>query len=115
VLATSIVGVLLSLVQKHRRLISVQQAEVQAEWLAESGIDRAVFRLRSDRAYQGEKWVIGATELAGESPAEVVIDIQKQTDRGNGYIVQVKAVYRSDSGPMVRRTRQTTIELPQES
>jgi len=114
VLATSIVSVLLSLVQKHRRQIALEQAHMQGEWLAESGIDRAVFRLRGDRAYLGETWVIGASELAGEMSAEIVIDIQKPTDRPDAFAVLVKAVYGSGPGQSVTRTRETTVEFPQE-
>lgn len=114
VLATSIVGVLLSLVQKQRRQIAFEQAQVQAEWLAESGIDRAVFRLRGDHAYEGETWMPGSSDLAGEESAEVMIEIQKSTDRPSAYAILVKAVYGSGPGQSVTRTRQTTVEFSQE-
>jgi hypothetical protein len=115
VLATSLVGVLLSLVQKHRRQIAFQQAELQAEWLVESAIDRSAFRLQRDHDYQGETWAIEASELAGGPAAEIVVDIKHPTDRPDARTVEVKAVYGSGPGQTVSRARQATVILSQEN
>jgi len=115
VLATSMVGVLLSLVRTHHRQIASQQAELQAGWLAESALARAAFRLRRDRTYPGETWTVDASELGGEASAEVVIEVQQSVDQPDARTVLVKAAYGSGPGQTVRRARQSTIVISQES
>ncbi len=44
----------------QRNQVRSQEQRLQAEWLAESGLDRALGRLAADRSYLGEKWPIRA-------------------------------------------------------
>ena len=48
----------------HRDLVRGQGwPRLQAEWLAESGVQRALARLALDRDYPGERWVLTAADL----------------------------------------------------
>ena len=51
-----ICGGLLRLVGSQRVLIRSEERTLQAEWLAESGVERAVARLAGDTSYRGETW-----------------------------------------------------------
>lgn len=115
VLATSMVGVLLSLVRTHHRQVASQQAELQAEWLSESALARAAFRLRRDQTYSGETWTIDAAELGGQTSAEVVIEVQKLVNQPDARTVLVKAAYGSGPGQTVRRARESTVVISQEN
>src|SRR5580704_14652573 len=48
------------------RIAKSRQAEhrLQADWLAESGLDRAAARLAANRGYRGEDWTIAPAELS---------------------------------------------------
>ena len=57
---------LLRLVQSRRALIRNEERKLQADWLVESGLDRAAARLGDDPSYRGETWTIPADELGGQ-------------------------------------------------
>lgn len=58
-----------------------EEWQIQAEWLAESALDRAVATLESDPDYRGEVW----QATAGADPAaigQVVIEITESDEEG---------------------------------
>ncbi len=85
-----------------------RQWAVQARWLAEAGLERAVARLRSDPAYSGERWTVAEEELSGRAGAAVRIVVAAEGRRR-----RIKAV--ADFPDVPRRrcrcTRETVIEL----
>jgi hypothetical protein len=115
VVITLVSGVLLKLGLAHRDQVRSQEQRLQAEWLAESGIDRALARLASDPGYAGETWKLtrrdlGLPELPGteEGPAAVVtIKVEPAGSPGNSaaQLVKVQADYPPD---LPRRTRHST-------
>ena len=73
--ATAISVVVVRQTAMERRAVQMNQRSLQALWLAEGGIERAVARLAADPKYAGETWIIPANELAagdagkrGQSP-----------------------------------------------
>jgi hypothetical protein len=105
---------LLKLALLHDGQLASVQMRLQAGWLADSALDRAVARLAVDPAYSGESWTIDADRLGGSDPATLVIRVEKeelQTDRRR---VVVAAVYPAEGTRQARLTRQTTITLNQE-
>jgi Tfp pilus assembly protein PilX len=114
-LSTVLVGTVLTLVQTQRRQVTQEQSRLQAEWLAESGLERAAAKLQADSTYANETWSIAAGELGGAEPGEVTIRVERLENQPDQRIVHVEAVYPAGSTPAVRRTRQTTIVLFQES
>ncbi|MSR57202.1 MAG: hypothetical protein EXS05_05980 [Planctomycetaceae bacterium] len=119
VLATVLVGAMLTLAQTQRRQLSQQQLLLQTEWLMESAFERAASRLRDNSDYPGETWSISAAELGSTdsddgAAGEAIIRVETSLHQPQHRIVSVEAVYPRESTPQVRRTRQTTVALTQE-
>ncbi len=61
------------------------ERRLQAEWLVESGLERARARLAADSSYAGETWTLGASDLGlPESPA--IVTGAGNGDRGGGVV-----------------------------
>jgi len=89
-----------------------REQQWQSEWLAESGVRRAIARLRSDSRYQGETWNIAAEELSGRSdPAggQVVIDVATPPDDDTKRVIHIQARYPADELRGVARHREFTV------
>ncbi len=91
-----------------RRLAADEERRLQADWLAESGLERAAVRLAADPSYAGETWAIGPEVLGGRYPGEVVIAVAVDGD-GQGRRVRVAARYPSDAVRAAQRTKQRVI------
>lgn len=115
VLAMMLLAALLRLVETGRRQMRQEEAGQQALWLAESGCDRAAARLSANPDYTGETWSITPEELSGADPAAVVITVQRIDNDPKSRLIHVEALFPADSQPSIRRTRQATIVLFQES
>ena len=63
IVITLISGAVLKVGLAHRDLVRAQERRLQAEWLAESGVQRALARLAVDRDYAGETWPFSAADL----------------------------------------------------
>ena len=76
-----------------------RQAEqrLQADWLAESGLERAAARLAAKPDYKGEIWNIAAAELSGPR-ARVEIRVNDVAGREAARRVTVVADYPADPG-----------------
>lgn len=61
----------------HRRKSLRDQHSVQAFWLAESAIDRAVLQLESSPDYEGETWQVARDSLGGRWSGSVLIRVEK--------------------------------------
>ena len=60
VVATACRAVLLRQAHTERVMVKSLERNEQAQWLAESGLARALARLAADRSYQGETWKLPA-------------------------------------------------------
>jgi Tfp pilus assembly protein PilX len=114
VLAAALIGTVLRQVQLQRRQIAQHDRRLQAEWLAESGLERAAARLRADPAYSGETWVVPPSDLGGTDPGEVIVHVES-TAQMNSRNIRVEAAYPAQSTERVRRTKQATLVLIEES
>ena len=65
-------------------------------WLAESGIERAIFSLQQDQDYGHGNWRVSAEELDARHDAEVKIQIEPG-DEASKLVVHVLAVYPTNS------------------
>jgi Tfp pilus assembly protein PilX len=93
-------------VAAERRAIENGQRTLQAQWLAEAGIERAAARLIADPKYTGETWTIAAAELAAAEGAVVCIRVETVADRPERRSVRVEADYPAASE---RRCRQVKL------
>jgi hypothetical protein len=73
----------------NRRIVEHRQHQVQALWLARSGVEVAAARL-GDEKYTGETLAIIPDSL-------VRIDVQRAKDANAGYNVSVEAKYPTES------------------
>ena len=76
----------------HRRA-EVSQRSLQAQWLAEAGVQRAAARLAADPAYRGETWRLAAQDLGGRDEAEIRIKVEKRAGPAGRSTIRVEADY----------------------
>jgi Tfp pilus assembly protein PilX len=69
------IGLVQSMLDAHRAT-RLQHDRVQAQWLAESALDRAATRLAAEEVYKGETWAIAPEDLDGRRGAEVEIAVE---------------------------------------
>lgn len=86
----------------QRRQIRLEQRQIQAELLAESGLERAVAKLKNNDSYAGENWIINANQLDTRNAGLVKITVVKQDDR---HSVTVAAMFPKESRTQNRATR----------
>jgi Tfp pilus assembly protein PilX len=125
VVITLIGGAVLKVGLAHRALIRSQEHQLQAEWLAESGVQRALARLAVEREYGGESWSISAADLglpeqppttgtaekSHRSAAVVTIAIERVPGGAARRWVRVQADYPRDAPQRSRHTKQVMIDL----
>jgi Tfp pilus assembly protein PilX len=68
VVVASLIAAMLRVSLSHRRLVRDQERRLQAEWLAESGVRRALARLAANPDYPGETWSIASDALPSPGP-----------------------------------------------
>ena len=76
VLMTLLFGSLLKGTLSWRRQVRTEEKRVQVEWLADSGLARAVAKMNSDSDYDGEEWKPDAFENS-DTVATVTIAVAK--------------------------------------
>lgn len=109
-----LLGALLKLALLTDRQTVYEQARLQADWLADSGIERAAYRLTHDPDYAGETWSVSPESLGGRDAASVKITVLKNEDQTAPRTVVVEAVYPIGVVHHARRTRQATVAISQE-
>lgn len=110
-LISLLLGSLLKVALAHRRQVRTEQYRLQAQWLAESALERSVSRLAADADYSGEEWNIAAKELDGRHAGSVKIGVQKSAQRPMQRIVTVEAIYPSGVARSAKRTKQLTVRI----
>ncbi len=102
-----------------------QERRLQAEWLVESGLERARARLAADRGYTGETWPIAAAELGLEEASEptgkvvnidgagavVTISVDRTAGASGRARVRVQADYPRDGPRRARHSEERFIDL----
>jgi type II secretory pathway component PulK len=103
---------LLRLVTLDHRRIEQRQRVVQAEWLVESALERAVAQLAADAKYAGESWKVSAEELSGKQSAAVELRVNPVEGQPAARSVRVEAQLGDAPGSLVRHNKQVTLHLP---
>ncbi len=86
--------------------------QVQSAWLAESALERAVYRLRADRSYTGETWQIPADEIGGPHDGLVLIQVRAVAKNPSRRQVLVRADYPRQEPLRVRTRKDIIARLP---
>jgi hypothetical protein len=120
IVITLISGALLKVGIAHRDQVRGQVGRLQAEWLAQSGIDRALARLSADPDYRGETWKLAPRDLdVSETPATdrgpaaiVLIKVEKPTSTSGGArrLIKVQADFPPDLPRRARHSTQILVE-----
>ena len=84
----------------------------QAQWLAESGLERAKAQLAVDPKYLGETWNIPADVFGGHDAGIVKIEIKLDAGRANRRMVSAEADFPDDPQYRTRYEKELTMELP---
>jgi Tfp pilus assembly protein PilV len=120
IIVTMIGGAVLKAGLTEREVASASEERLQAEWLAESGADRALSRLDTDVDYKGETWSLSRAELglgtparAGDesSAAAILIVVDRPAGSPASRHIRVQADYRPNPARHVRHTKQMLINL----
>jgi len=128
IVITLIGAALLKVGLAQRNQVRSQEHRLQAEWLAESGLDRALGRLAADGKYRGEEWPIRAEDLsvpAGAAPGQpsgspaqpaamITITVDGVKENANRRRIRVQADYPLDPPARSRHTKQLLIDLEPE-
>jgi hypothetical protein len=70
-----IFGALLAMAARGRVALRTEERRLQAEWLAQAGVDRSAAALAADPAYEGETWEIEPELLGGSAAGRVSIEV----------------------------------------
>ncbi|AGA30456.1 hypothetical protein [Singulisphaera acidiphila] len=110
---TMVCGVLLRIGLAERQRIRAEARRLQAEWLVESGLERAVVQINESKGeYQGEVWEITAAELGGLDSGRVTIAVETPKDEAGGRRrVRVQADYPHDATARVRLSKMLTVAI----
>jgi hypothetical protein len=103
------VGLLRLAALEHQRIQRRQRA-VQAEWLVESGLQRAAARLAADPVYTGETWALTAEEMGGQETATVMLRVEPIEGNHGTRRVQAEVQLGPPSESQVRRRKQITMQ-----
>jgi hypothetical protein len=103
---TIIAGALVRTGAAQRDEVRALERRLQAEWLAEAGIRRALARLEADPGYSGETWDIDARDLGAADAAAVAIAVERPPGDAKARMIRVRADFPRDAPRRARCSRQ---------
>jgi len=109
--ALTIMAILRTTTMEFRQL-RTQHQHLQADRLAEAGVERAHAQLSLSPTYAGETWTVTAAELGGTAAATVLITVAEVKDQPNQRQIHAQADYPNDSERRVRKSRDAIANLP---
>jgi type II secretory pathway component PulK len=71
-----ILGVMLKRVAWSYRFTRLRHHQLQAQWLADSAMERALAQLQQDFDYRGETWRLTAADMGGRFEAQAMITVE---------------------------------------
>lgn len=98
------------LVVQHR-LVRSESQRLQAIWLAESAVDRAIVKLRSDAGYAGETWAVSFGEPADKPGGVAVIRVEAVEGAAEQRTITIEARWPDDPVFRVLEQRQLIVDL----
>jgi len=110
--AAAVLMAVLRMSLAERESFRLQTRQLQAAWLAESGLERAAARLAADPQYAGETWHIAAEELGGLDAAVVTIRVEPAPHEPARRLVRVEADYPDHPQFRARKSKQVLVLVP---
>ena len=113
-LVTVLAASLTRTVLLQREQVIRDEWQLQAEWLAEAGIDRAAARLNSNPDYTGEEeWLPELNEGAPLGRVRITV-VSEETETGSLLVrINVTADVPADTSQRARVQQATTVHMPQ--
>ena len=99
---------MISRVSLGRHHVIQRQRQVQAQWLAESAVDRAAAQWQRDPAYRGETWQLASETIGNRGSAQAVVEVEPDS-AGTSATIRVTVVYPQQSKGAVRCTKQVSM------
>jgi Tfp pilus assembly protein PilX len=112
---TTIGATLLKMAVAESRLALREQWRLQADWLAEAGLERAAANLATNGDYTGESWKIAADDLDGTRAGVVLIEVAAAEGEPNRRAVTVRADYPSGTDQRARVTKRVAMRITTQS
>lgn len=110
-LVAVLAGVWLRLLALERQQARSQQSTLQAEYLANSALDRATAQLAVSAEYRGETWEPSADALGLPLPAKVTIEVEPEKNNPQARSIRISAQLAGNGPNRVLRRKQQTILL----
>jgi Tfp pilus assembly protein PilX len=106
-----LLGLLVQSIIARQRQMRAEEQRSQAEWLADSAVERGAAKLRMDAEFEKETWNAAAEELGG--PKGGVAEIRSERVEGSPQRrkLVVEAIYPDDPHRRARATREVFIDL----
>lgn len=104
-------GSLLRMGLSQQNAARADERQVQADWLAESALERAAARLGRDSNYAGEDWLISPQALGGAMAGRVAITVQSVDGQPGLRLVKVQAEFPRDAASRARSTKQAAVSI----
>ena len=96
----------------RRQSLQTRQRQAQAAWLAESGLERAAWRLGQDAEYSGETWNLSAEQLGAADSAVVRIEVEAFPEQPGRRVIRVRADYPDHPVHRGRVSKRAVVRLP---
>ena len=107
-----LVGLLVESIIARQRQMRAEDQRAQAEWLAESAVERGAALLRKDAQYKGETWNVAPEELGHAKAGVALIRVEPVEDSPGRRKLIVESHYPDDPHQRARATRELFIDLP---
>ena len=111
IVASAVFGMATKLAVARHLAARHRQIELQAQFLTESGIERAAARLAVRPEYRGETWRIPAAELDGSHDAVVEIQVEPVADNPQLGRITVRTHYPAQAEPRAGDSKQVLMSL----
>jgi hypothetical protein len=104
-LVTTVTGSLIKATVLQKKRVSLTNVSAQAEWLAQSGLDRAIAQLAESAEYAGEEWKISNDQLGGKHSAIVDLTVKAISDTQKQITARARYPVESEQRALITRTR----------
>jgi hypothetical protein len=111
VLILLVCGALLKTGLAQRDQVAAEEKRLQAEWLVESGLERAAVKLAASRDYRGETWALSPEELDAPWPGLVTIRVEAVKGDERKRKVTVQSEYPKGTDLRSRQRKEITMDL----
>lgn len=108
-LVTAIMSSMLKSTLLQRKQMMQEQLRLQAEWILESALERAVLQRANDPDYQGEIWEISPVDLGTQYRGSAEIILKTEGEDARLISIQAHVKYPENTPFSVSRTKKIVL------